>query len=281
MLKIKNLVKSFDGARAIDDLSLEIKKGEVVGLIGADASGKTTLIRLIIGLLRADSGTISTLDLDPGTQKELINKRIGYMPQRFGLYEDLTVIENLNLWAELKGARHDFEKLLEFTNLKDFQDRLAGKLSGGMKQKLGLACSLLGEPEFLLLDEPSVGVDPISRQELIKMIKDLAGGGTTILWSTAYLDEAFNFDKVTVLNEGKKIFQGAPQELSQTTTGFEKEIIELMGGYKKEDSQIAKNYKAPEKVTDCTIEAEKLVKKYGDFYAVKENSFCIQKGEIF
>lgn len=282
-VEIKNLTKSFEGIKAIDNLTLNIKKGEIVGLIGPDGAGKTTLIRLIIGLLMPDgaAGEIATLGLNPNNKKAEINSLIGYMPQRFGLYEDLSVIENLNLWADLKGVEHNFDKLLQFTSLEPFKERLAGKLSGGMKQKLGLACSLLGEPEFLLLDEPSVGVDPISRRELFKMVKDLSGDGTTILWSTAYLDEAFNFDTTIVLNEGKVIFEGKPQAISDTTLGFEEKVIELMGGYRGENSKIGDNFELPENQNKYTIEAIDLVKKYGDFYAVKNNTFYIKKGEIF
>lgn len=148
---IKNLVKTFSSITAIDNLSLNIEKGKITGLIGADGAGKTTLIRLVIGLLVPDSGEISTLGLNPVTQKSELNPKIGYMPQKFGLYEDLTVIENLKLYADLKEVPYDFDKLLEFTSLKPFQDRLAGALSGGMKQKLGLACTLLGSPDFWCL----------------------------------------------------------------------------------------------------------------------------------
>ena len=183
-VEIKNLIKTFDGSAAIDDLSLEIEKGKITGLIGADGAGKTTLLRLVIGLLLADSGEIVTLGLNPATQKKELNPKIGYMPQKFGLYEDLTVIENLRLYADLKEVPHDFDNLLEFTSLKPFQDRLAGALSGGMKQKLGLACTLLGSPEFLVLDEPSVGVDPISRRDLMKMVRALITPETTVLWLT-------------------------------------------------------------------------------------------------
>lgn len=280
-VEIKNLTKTFGDIKAIDNLTLNINRGEIVGLIGSDGAGKTTLIRLIIGLLNFNKGEISTLGLNPQTQKTTINSKIGYMPQRFGLYEDLTVIENLQLWAELKGVENNFDELLEFTSLKKFQNRLAGKLSGGMKQKLGLACSLLGNPEFLLLDEPSVGVDPISRRELIKMVKALAGDGTTILWSTAYLDEAFNFDTTIVLNEGKILYHGKPNGLSESTKGFEARVIDLMGGYKNEESKIAEGFELKETDAEFTIEALDLVKKYGDFYAVKNNTFHIKRGEIF
>ncbi|MBO6087022.1 ABC transporter ATP-binding protein, partial [bacterium] len=239
---IKNLTKKFSSSVAIDDLSLNIEKGKITGLIGADGAGKTTLLRTIIGLLLADNGEVNVLGFNPVTQKDELNLHIGYMPQKFGLYEDLTVIENLKLYADLKNVPHDFDKMLEFTTLAPFQDRLAGALSGGMKQKLGLACTLLGNPEFLLLDEPSVGVDPISRRDLIKMVREMITPETTVLWSTAYLDEAHNFDTAVVLDKGKVIYEGKPHDLAPTPQEFENKVIDLMGGYNKEESLIAQNY---------------------------------------
>ena len=278
---IKNLTKKFGSTVAIDNLSLNIKKGKITGLIGADGAGKTTLLRTIIGLLLPSEGEIDVLGFNPETQKNELNLHIGYMPQKFGLYEDLTVIENLNLYADLKQVPHDFEKMLEFTSLAPFQDRLAGALSGGMKQKLGLACTLLGNPEFLLLDEPSVGVDPISRRDLMKMVRNMISPETTVLWSTAYLDEAHSFDTAVVLDKGKVIYEGKPHDLAHTPQEFENKVIDLMGGYNKEESLIAKNYdyKAPD--FELTVEADNLEKRYGNFYAVKNNTFKIKKGEIF
>ena len=278
---IKNLTKKFGNTVAIDNLSLNIEKGKITGLIGADAAGKTTLLRTIIGLMLPDSGEINVLGFNPKTQKDELNLHIGYMPQKFGLYEDLTIIENLRLYADLKNVAHDFDKMLEFTSLTKFQDRLAGALSGGMKQKLGLACTLLGNPEFLLLDEPSVGVDPISRRDLIAMVKEMITPETTVLWSTAYLDEAHNFDTAVVIDKGKVIYEGKPYDLAPTPQEFENRVIDLMGGYKQEESLIAKNYeyKAPE--VELTVEADNLEKRYGNFYAVKNNTFKIKKGEIF
>lgn len=280
-VEIKNLTKTFGKITALDNLSLNIEKGKITGLIGADGAGKTTILRTIIGLLIPDKGEISTLGFNPVTQKDKLTPLIGYMPQKFGLYEDLTVIENLRLYADLKAVPHDFDKMLEFTTLAPFQERLAGALSGGMKQKLGLACTLLGNPEFLLLDEPSVGVDPISRRDLMKMVREMINPETTVLWSTAYLDEAHSFDTAVVIDKGKVIYEGKPHALAATPQEFEEKVIELMGGYKKEESLIAKNYnyKAPE--IELTVEADHLEKKYGNFYAVKNNSFCIKKGEIF
>ena len=278
---IKNLTKKFGDTVALDNLSLNIEKGKITGLIGADGAGKTTLLRTIIGLLLQDEGEIEVLGFNPKTQKDELNLHIGYMPQKFGLYEDLTVIENLKLYADLKNVPHDFEKMLEFTTLTPFQDRLAGALSGGMKQKLGLACTLLGNPEFLLLDEPSVGVDPISRRDLMKMVREMITPETTVLWSTAYLDEAHSFDTAVVIDKGKVIYEGKPHDLARTPQEFEEKVIELMGGYNKEKSLIAKNYSYNAPNVEFTVEADNLEKRYGNFYAVKNNTFKIKKGEIF
>lgn len=280
-VKILNLTKSFGKIRAVDSLSLDIEKGKITGLIGADGSGKTTLIRLITGLLIPDSGEITVLGLNPAAQKEELSTKIGYMPQKFGLYEDLSIEENLQLYADLKKLPYEFDELLEFTKLMPFKTRLAGALSGGMKQKLGLACALMGSPDFLVLDEPSVGVDPISRHDLMEMVRKLITPDTTVLWSTAYLDEAHSFDTAVVLDKGKVIYNGKPNDLARDTKEFEEKVIDLMGGYKKEPSKVAQNYVIQESNLSCTVEADNLEKRYGNFYAVKNNSFCIQRGEIF
>jgi len=286
-IEIKNLTKNFgDIEPAINNLTLNIEKGKITGLIGPDGAGKTTLIRLVAGLLDPSEGEVSTLGLNPDTERKLLNAKIGYMPQRFGLYEDLSVMENLTLYSELKGIpkkekEEVFKKVLTMTDLINFKARLAGDLSGGMKQKLGLACTLLGTPELLLLDEPSVGVDPISRRELIKMVKELATEGMTILWSTAYLDEAHSFDSCVVLNDGKIIYSGLPHKLSETTAGFEEKVIELMGGIDEKPSELAAKFELLENNGEFVIEALDLVKRYGNFYAVKNNTFHIKKGEIF
>ena len=278
---IQNLTKKFGSTIAIDDLNLTIEPGKITGLIGADGAGKTTLLRLIIGLLRADSGSISVFGIDPAKDKDELTPFIGYMPQKFGLYEDLSVLENLTLYADLKNVPHDFDQMLKFTTLAPFQDRMAGALSGGMKQKLGLACALLGKPKFLVLDEPSVGVDPISRRDLMNMVRALITPETTILWSTAYLDEAHNFDTAVVIDKGKVIYQGSPHSLASTAQEFENKVIDLMGGYTPHQSQVAANYQAEPFSGEFVVEAENLVKKYGDFYAIKDNTFQIKRGEIF
>lgn len=195
-----------------------------MGLAGPDGAGKTTLIRLIAGLLLPTQGTISVDGLDTIKQASRLHHIIGYMPQKFGLYEDLTVLQNLTLYADLKGVfgterERAFQKLLAFTALAPFTDRLAKALSGGMKQKLGLACALLGTPTLLLLDEPSVGVDPISRRELWKMVQDLIHEGISVLWSTAYLDETEKCDAVLLLTDGKLLYDGPPSGLTSRVKG--------------------------------------------------------------
>lgn len=212
------LTKRFAGqdAPALDAVSIAIEPGRMTGLVGPDGAGKTTLIRILAGLIDPDAGQ-ATVFGHPATDTD--RSMIGYMPQRFGLYEDLTVIENLSLYANLRGLppaerQASFDKLLDFTDLKRFSSRLAGKLSGGMKQKLGLACAMVRAPKLLLLDEPGVGVDPVSRRELWQMVRDLAGDGIGVLWSTAYLDEAEKCDTVVLLSEGKRLYDGPPQTLT-------------------------------------------------------------------
>src|SRR6516225_10327533 len=222
LVKIHGLIKKFapKGRPALDRVEANIWGGQVTGLVGPDGAGKTTLIRILAGLLEPTEGVVRVLGYDPATEAEEIHLPIGYMPQRFGLYEDFSVLQNLQLYADLRGvAEHArpeiFEHLITFTDLKRFADRKAGNLSGGMKQKLGLACALVSKPELLLLDEPSVGVDPISRRELWRMVQDLIRENIGVVWSTSYLDEAELCESVILLNEGKRLFAGPPKELTQ------------------------------------------------------------------
>jgi ABC-2 type transport system ATP-binding protein len=225
-IQLSGLVKRFAGMDkpAVARLDCEIASGYVTGLVGPDGAGKTTLMRMLAGLMKPDEGEARVLGFDPIRDDRALHAVLGYMPQKFGLYEDLTVMENLNLYADLRSVTGDarkqtFARLLEFTALSPFTGRLAGKLSGGMKQKLGLACTLVGEPKVLLLDEPGVGVDPISRRELWQMVHELAGDGMLILWSTSYLDEAEQCRDVLLMNEGELLYQGEPKALTQTIAG--------------------------------------------------------------
>ncbi len=197
IVQLKDVAKVFPGAGrpALTGIGAEVPTGMVTGSVGPDGAGKTTLLRLIAGLLASSAGSIAVNGLDPVRESAQLREFIGYMPQKFGLYEDLSVRENLELHADLRGVvgperQTTFKRLVSFADLQRFEDRLAGKLSGGMKQKLGLACALLGRPRLLLLDEPGVGVDPISRRELWRMVHELVAEGITVIWSNSRQDSA-------------------------------------------------------------------------------------------
>lgn len=218
---IDGVVKRFGDTAALQGLSAAIRPGRLTGLVGPDGAGKTTLMRLMAGLLQPDEGRITVMGRDTRRDTAEIPLLTGYMPQRFGLYEDLSVMENLRLYARLRSLPpaqmpQVFEQLLAFTRLGPFTARLAGKLSGGMKQKLGLACALMARPQVLLLDEPGVGVDPVSRQDLWRMVDALTGEGMAVVWSTAYLDEAEQCEQVLLLDGGRLAFDGPPAALTAT-----------------------------------------------------------------
>ncbi len=213
-------VKGSREIKALDDVNFTVEPGLITGLVGADGAGKTTLIRIAAGLLAPSSGKMTLLGLDSVANALKIQSRVGYMPQKFGLYQDLTVLENLRLYADLQGValnkrKARFERLLSMTDLSRYTRRRAGALSGGMKQKLGLACALVKSPELLLLDEPTVGVDPVSRRELWKIVYELVeNDGIGVLAATAYMDEAQSCGKVLVMDHGRLLAQGLPREFT-------------------------------------------------------------------
>ena len=221
---IEGLDKSFGQVPALKNLNARIHYGRLTGLVGPDGAGKTTLMRILTGLLVPSAGRVTLAGLDVVRDNDAIHVASGYMPQRFGLYEDLSVMENMRLYAQLRGLDATgnaelFAELLDFTRLAPFTGRLAGRLSGGMKQKLGLACALMARPRVLLLDEPGVGVDPVSRQDLWRMVQALTDEGMAVVWSTAYLDEAERCESVVLLNQGRLLFDGPPQELTAQLEG--------------------------------------------------------------
>jgi ABC-2 type transport system ATP-binding protein len=237
-VSIENVSKRFDQVEALKGITAEIPAGSLTGVVGPDGAGKTTLMRMLAALMTPTSGALSVCGQDVVRDAPSIHELTGYMPQRFGLYEDLSVMENLRLYADLRSLasvsrEETFQRLLHFTGLERFGRRLAGQLSGGMKQKLGLACALMARPQVLLLDEPSVGVDPLSRQDLWNMVQELTGEGMTVVWSTSYLDEAERCQQVLLLDEGKLVYQGAPGLLTQRLEGRSYLVSDLSGDRRK------------------------------------------------
>ena len=207
---------------ALDSLSLQVQRGEMFGLIGSDGAGKTTAISLMCGLLRADAGEIRVLGRDPVREHRSVTERVGYLSQHFSLYGDLTIDENVAFFAEIHGMRHygpRRDQLLELTQLTPFRGRLADRLSGGMKQKLALACTLVHEPELILLDEPTTGVDPVSRREFWKLLSEFLSAGITIVMSTPYLDEAERCHRVALLHDGRLLACDEPSALRGAMPG--------------------------------------------------------------
>lgn len=228
-LNSENLKKSFGDVKAVDGLTLSVEPGEIYALVGPDGAGKTTTMRLFASIMDPDSGQAWVNGHDTVTNAEKVKECIGYMSQRFGLYPDLTVRENLVFYADIQGvsrkARNErMERLLGFSNLTPFKDRLAGNLSGGMKQKLGLACALIHSPRVLLLDEPTNGVDPVSRRDFWRILYQLLKEGVTVFVSTAYLDEAERANRVGLIHRGRLLATGTPAEVKGLMEG---EILEV------------------------------------------------------
>lgn len=227
----ESLRRHFGATSALDGLSLSVPKGETFGLVGPDGAGKTTALRILAGILKPDGGTARVLGVDVVREPARVQERVGYMSQRFGLYADLTVQENLDFYADLYGletrARAPrMAHLLDFSGLAPFRKRAAGNLSGGMKQKLGLACALLHTPEVLLLDEPTNGVDPVSRRDFWRILDGLQREGVTLLVATSYLDEAERCTQVGLLHRGRLVSSGPPADLKRQMPGT---LLELRG----------------------------------------------------
>lgn len=230
-LEILNLTKKYGAVIAVNDLSIEIAANQIFGFVGPDGAGKTSLFQILCGILTFTQGKVKVLGIDVAKQPEKLKQSLGYMPQKFALYADLTVRENLDFFADLfdtplRGLTQRKRELLRFANLLEFEERLAGNLSGGMKQKLALCCALVHTPRLLILDEPTTGVDPVSRQEFWEMLLPLPQEGTTIVVSTAYMDEAAKCDRVALFNLGKILQIGSPTELKAPLQG---KIFEIRG----------------------------------------------------
>lgn len=213
---------------AVKNVSLSIKQGEMFGLIGADGAGKTTTIRLICGLLAANAGALKVLGLDPVRQHRALTDSVGYLSQRFSLYADLSINENISFFADIHGVRNyedRRDRLLSMTQLTPFRHRLAGQLSGGMKQKLALACTLVHEPRLIVLDEPTTGVDPVSRREFWKLLSEFLSQGLTIIMSTPYLDEAERCSRVAFLHQGSLLALDTPGALRASLPGALFEVL--------------------------------------------------------
>jgi len=241
IIKIKNLKKSYGEIEAVKDISLEVTKGEMFGLVGPDGAGKTTTIRILCGLLNPDNGTATLIDKDIAKDKQAIQNQIGYLSQRFSLYGDLTVDENIEFFADIhnvKNYKSRRDGLLEFTRLTNFRDRLADNLSGGMKQKLALACSLIHKPQILFLDEPTTGVDPVSRRDFWKILSNLIKEGITIFMTTPYLDEAERCNRVAMMNKGKIIAIDKPAEIKKS---IKKQVVEIVCTPSREAYEILKD----------------------------------------
>jgi ABC-2 type transport system ATP-binding protein len=231
MIVAAGVSRSFGGLTAVSEVSFSLPAGRMVGLVGSDGAGKTTLLRMIATMLIPDAGTLTVAGRDVVRERSAVKERIGYMPQRFGLYQDLTVAENLDFFMdiyEISGPeRHRrAERYLGFSNLLPFTERRATDLSGGMKQKLGLACVLVHEPQVLILDEPTNGVDPVSRQEFWQILAEMKQAGMTILVSTAYLDEGERCDRLLLMHNGRILADATPAEVRAGFAGLEEAMIE-------------------------------------------------------
>lgn len=264
VIKIENLKRSYGNVLAANGVSYSVAKGEMFGLVGPDGAGKTTTIRMLTGLISPDSGNAEVLGYDLKTQKNKIKDEIGYLSQKFSLYGDLTIDENIEFFADIHGVKNFEERrneLLEFTRLTPFRDRLAEKLSGGMKQKLALACTLIHKPKIIFLDEPTTGVDPVSRRDFWKILSNLLKEEITIFMTTPYLDEAERCNRVALMNNGKIISWDTPKNVKAS---LNEEVVEIVC------SPIRDAYKL------ITVNTDYEVQMYGDRLNVALKSYDVQ-----
>jgi ABC-2 type transport system ATP-binding protein len=244
IIKVSALTKKFDSLAAVDNVSFDVEQGQIFGLVGPDGAGKTTTIRLLTGILEPTAGQAWVDGRDIDKESDELKEAIGYMSQRFGLYEDLTVIENINFYADIycvssiQRAKR-IKRLFEFSGLEPFQKRLARNLSGGMKQKLGLACTLIHTPKVLFLDEPTAGVDPLSRRDFWQILYGLLKENVTIFFSTSYLDEAERCSRVGLIHKGRLLRCDSPSEIKKQTasTSIEQAFISTINQYERQQSQ--------------------------------------------
>ena len=270
-ITVRNISKAYGAVKALDNVSFQVEKGELFGLIGPDGAGKTSLFRILCTLLLPDNGQAQVEEFDTVSQMGQIRKIVGYMPGRFSLYQDLTVEENLTFFAILFGTtvKDGYESIKAiYSQIERFKDRKAGALSGGMKQKLALSCALVHQPQVLFLDEPTTGVDPVSRKEFWQMLRLLKQRGITILVSTPYLDEVRQCDRVAFLDKGRLMDVGTPEDiLERFANVFNPPPVEREDGNTTNEEHV--------------IEVRHLVKAFGHFHAVDDISFFVKKGEIF
>lgn len=289
VISVAGLTKRFGNLTAVDGLSLTIPRGELFGLVGSDGAGKTTTLRMLTGVLDADSGEARLLDC-PCSQLEPVRSRIGYMSQRFGLYPDLTVVENIRFHADIFGvptaewvSRAD--RLLAMSGLTPFTARRAGALSGGMKQKLGLCCALVHTPDVLFLDEPTNGVDPVSRRDFWRILAGLLEEGVTIVVTTAYLDEAERCHRVGLLHHGRLLACDSPGRLlalaapSTAAPTLEDTFITVLG--EGADSAVVRRPPPDLRTASTAVSLEQLTRRFGTFTAVNRISLTVPRGEIF
>ena len=282
-IEVNQIAKSYGKVQALDEVSFSVGKGEVFGLIGPDGAGKTSMFRILCSLLLPDRGTATVDGFDVVTQMREVRRRVGYMPGRFSLYQDLTVEENLKFFATLFGTTidegYDAIKVI-YSQIERFKDRKAGALSGGMKQKLALSCALVHQPSVLFLDEPTTGVDPVSRKELWEMLLMLKERNITIMASTPYLDEVRCCERVAFLDQGKVRGIDTPERILEEFRDIF--MPPPISSAKEEGTDDPGNTTSPlEESSENVIEVEHLVKAFGDFHAVDDISFTVKKGEIF